>query len=63
MKLLICGECCDQLTTVAQRLNRIRSDQIRAEFPSRTETPPAQTEILSLVDHDQPVLAAASQLR
>ena len=63
MKLLICGECCDRLTTVAQRLNRIRSDQIREELPSRTETPPAQTEIPSLVDHDQPVRTAASQLR
>jgi hypothetical protein len=63
MKLLICGECCDRLTTVAQRLNRMRSDQMRAELFSHTETPPAEIEIPSVVDHDQPVLTPAPQLR
>lgn len=31
MKLLICGECPDSLTTVAQGLNRMRGEQMRSE--------------------------------
>jgi hypothetical protein len=54
MKLLICGECSDLLTTVAQELNRIRSAQMRLLIPFSSEPSPAIPESLAVVEHDAP---------
>ena len=41
MKMLICGECSTPLTTIAQGLNRLRSEQMRSEFFPGTAAPSA----------------------
>jgi hypothetical protein len=54
MKLLICGECPDPLTTVAQELNRMRSAQMRSSLLFTTEPTPPSPESLALVERDDP---------
>jgi hypothetical protein len=39
MKVLICGECPDSLTTVAQSLNRLLSQQMRPDVSIPTPLP------------------------
>lgn len=48
MKVLICGECPDSLTTVAQNLNRLLSQQMRPDFAIPTQ-PTAATAVPSEV--------------
>jgi hypothetical protein len=38
MKVLICGECSDSLTTVARNLNRLLSEQMRSSVLIATPT-------------------------
>jgi hypothetical protein len=46
MKILICGECPDPLTTVAQNLNRFTSQQIRLQtLPLAGICPPKLDEL------------------
>ena len=54
MKLLICGECPEPLTTVAQELNRMRSAQMRSLIPFSTEPNPSIPESFAVVDRDKP---------
>jgi hypothetical protein len=60
MKLLICGECPDPLTTVAQELNRMRSAQMRSPIPFNTEPNPPSPESLALVEHNKPAIPSVS---
>ena len=60
MKLLICGECPDPLTTVAQELNRMRSTQMRPPLPFSIEPSPAILESVAVVEHDAPSAPAVS---
>ena len=50
MKILICGECPDPLTTVAQNLNRFTSQQIRLQPPLPAEICPPKLDELSLAE-------------
>jgi len=55
MKVLICGECSDPLTTVAQGLNRIRSKQISLEDSLRAASSPLpEPELTVIRDGAQP---------
>jgi len=54
MKLLICGECPDPLTTVAQGLNRIRAEQMRVDNLLHPEGPPSTPGVVLLPKKDQP---------
>jgi hypothetical protein len=61
MKILICGECPDPLTTIAQGLNRMRGEQMRSELLLLCgQAPAGLREIASLVEHDQPATTPAS---
>ncbi|HEY4877808.1 MAG TPA: hypothetical protein VIH97_01665 [Candidatus Acidoferrales bacterium] len=60
MKLLICGECPEPLTTVAQELNRMRSAQMRFPIPFSTEPNPPSPESLALVEHNKPAIPSVS---
>lgn len=60
MKLLICGECPEPLTTVAQELNRMRSAQMRLPIPFSTEPNPPSPESLALVEHNKPAIPSVS---
>ena len=51
MKVLICGECPDSLTTVARNLNRLLSEQIR---PSTLISPPTTASVPSLLEVPAP---------
>jgi hypothetical protein len=63
MKLLICSDCPDPLTTVAQGLNRMRSEQIRLEPSFRPQAPLGKPEIPSPVDHELTSSLDSSRLR
>jgi hypothetical protein len=54
MKILICGECPDPLTTVAQALNRMRAEQMRSEILLRTPPSSPSLETSSPLDSGQP---------
>lgn len=54
MKILICSECPDPLTTVAQGLNRIRSEQMRLELSFQKRAILVKPEISSSVEHEHP---------
>lgn len=60
MKLLICGECPEPLTTVAQELNRMRSAQMRSLIPFSVEPNPPSPESLALVEHNKPAIPSVS---
>ena len=60
MKLLICGECPEPLTTVAQELNRMRSAQMRSLIPFSVEPNPLGPESLALVEHNKPAIPSVS---
>jgi hypothetical protein len=45
--MLICGKCPDSLSTVAQDLNRIRSEQLRLEILLHTKVSPPHLEKLN----------------
>jgi len=66
MKLLICGECPDSLTTVAQGLNRMRSEQMRSEalLPGAPASDSAQSaaEILPRQTNEIPVTLLDAKL-
>jgi hypothetical protein len=53
MKLLICGECPDPLTTVAQELNRMRASQMRPPIPFNIQPSPSIPESLAVVEHEK----------
>jgi hypothetical protein len=60
MKILICGDCPDPLTTIAQGLNRMRCEQMRSELLLRSEGSPGLPEIPSPVAHERPATIPAS---
>jgi hypothetical protein len=61
MKILICGECPDPLTTIAQGLNRMRGEQMRSELLLLGgQAPAGLREIASPVEPDQPATTPAS---
>ena len=60
MKLLICGECPEPLTTVAQELNRMRSAQMRSLICFSVEPNPPSPESLALVEHNKPAIPSVS---
>jgi hypothetical protein len=51
MKVLICGECPDSLTTVARNLNRLLSEQMRSNTTIAT---PSITSIPALLEVPAP---------
>jgi hypothetical protein len=63
MKILICSACPDSLTSVAQRLNRIRSEQMRLELSARTEVSLVKPEISSPSEHDHSSSPHPSEFR
>jgi hypothetical protein len=60
MKLLICGQCPEPLTTVAQELNRMRSAQMRPAIPFNTEPNPPSPQSLALAEHNKPAIPPVS---
>jgi hypothetical protein len=54
MKILICGECPHPLTTVAQDLNRLRSEQMRLEPLLRPDVSASTVSVVSPDDKQQP---------
>jgi hypothetical protein len=54
MKMLICGECSTPLTTVAQGLNRLRSEQMRSELLPGTAAPSARYGTQPFVEDELP---------
>jgi hypothetical protein len=54
MKILICGECPDPLTTVAQGLNRIRAEQMRLDNLLHLEVSSSTPGVVLLPKKDQP---------
>lgn len=53
MKMLICGDCPDSLTTVAQSLNRIHAEQIGTELSPTAAAPLPRPEPESSVDQER----------
>jgi hypothetical protein len=53
MRMLICGDCPDSLTTVAQSLNRIHAEQMRTELSPPAAAPLPRPEAESSVDRER----------
>jgi hypothetical protein len=60
MKILICGKCPDPLTTVAQGLNRIRSEQMRPEPWQSGEASPPNSATVTTPDKNRTTIPSVA---